>query len=189
MLAAALYYWLSEGQLVKQASSTQSFFNLEMYTGTTDCNPWYACLYQKSTGAEPTVSGLRCDCSDSAGRLSRMTRNPPFPEVVAQSNWCASAQSLQKYAETLPPLISAATAKAEFANVFNFFSSKASCAAVATATSISVLIGKRFQRACPESSRQPSRWCWWRDKAPPRRDRPRRQLLWPRPSPCLAQWE
>ena len=135
MLAAALYYWLSEGQLVKQASSTQSFFNLEMYTGTTDCNPWYACLYQKSTGAEPTVSGLRCDCSDSARQLSRMTRNPLFPEVVAQSNWCASAQSLQKYAETLPPLISAATAKAEFANVFNFFSSKASCAAVATATS------------------------------------------------------
>jgi hypothetical protein len=132
MLAAALYYWLSEGQLVKQASSTQSFFNLEMYTGTTDCNPWYACLYQKSTGAEPTVSGLRCDCSDSAGRLSRMTRNPPFPEVVAQSNWCASAQSLQKYAETLPPLISAATAKAEFANVFNFFSSKASCAPART---------------------------------------------------------
>jgi hypothetical protein len=44
---------------------------------------------------------------------------------------------LQKYAETLPPLILAATAKAEFANVFNFFSSKASCAAVATATSSS----------------------------------------------------
>jgi hypothetical protein len=137
MLAAILYYSISEGQLLKQASSTDSFFNLEMYTGTTDCKPWYACLYQKSTSAEPTVSALRCDCSDSAGQLSRMTRNPLFPDVVAHSNWCASAQSLQKYAETLPPLILAATTKAEFANVFNFFSSKASCAGVATATSSS----------------------------------------------------
>jgi hypothetical protein len=137
MLAAILYYSISEGQLVKQASSTDSFFNLEMYSGTADCKPWYACLYQKSTGTEPTVSALRCDCSHAAGKLIRMTRNPLFPEVVAQSNWCASAQSLQKYAETLPPLILAATAKAEFANVFNFFSSKASCAAVATATSSS----------------------------------------------------
>jgi len=137
MLAAILYYSISEGQLVKQASSTDSFFNLEMYSGTTECKPWYACLYQKSTGAEPTVSALRCDCSDSAGKLSRMTRNPLFPDVVAPSNWCASAHALQKYAETLPPLILAATAKAEVANVFNFFSSKASCAAVATATSIS----------------------------------------------------
>ncbi len=137
MLAAILYYSINEGQLLKQASSTDSFFNLEMYSGITDCNPWYACLYQKSTSAEPTVSGLRCDCSDAAGQLIRMTRYPLFPEVVAPSNWCASAHALQKYAETLPPLILAATAKAEVANVFNFFSSKASCAAVATATSSS----------------------------------------------------
>ena len=137
MLAAILFYSVSVSTLVKTASSSDDYFGLEMYAGTTDCSAWYSCLYQKSTSAKPTVTGLRCDCQEGAGKLIAMTQYPLAPAVTQPSDWCASAATLQQYAGTLPPIITATTATTESSNAFNFFSSTASCAGVATATSSS----------------------------------------------------
>ena len=137
MLAAILFYSVSVSTLVKTASSSDDYFGLEMYAGTTDCSAWHSCLYQKSTSAKPTVTGLRCDCQEGAGKLIAMTQYPLAPAVTQPSDWCASAASLQQYAGTLPPIITATTATTESSNAFNFFSSTASCAGVATATSSS----------------------------------------------------
>ena len=137
MLAAILFYSLNVSTIVRIASSTDDYFGLEMYAGTTDCSAGHSCLYQKSTSAKPTVTGLRCDCTEGAGKLVLMTQYPLAPAVTKYSDWCATAASLQQYAATLPAIITAATATTEMSNAFNFFSSQASCVGVATATSSS----------------------------------------------------
>jgi hypothetical protein len=137
MLAAILFYSVSVSTLVKTASSSDDYFGLEMYAGTTDCSAGHACLYQKSTSAKPTVTGLRCDCTEGAGKLILMTQYPLAPAVTKYSDWCATAASLLQYAGTLPAIITAATATTEMSNAYTFFSSQASCAGVATATSSS----------------------------------------------------
>ena len=134
MLAAIVFYSVSTASLVKTASNSADFFSLEMYQGTTDCSAWYSCLFQKSTSAEPTVSGLRCDCLSQAGQLSRMTQYPLLPNSVLPSDWCASTNDMEKFHDTLPQLTSSVSTQ-ESIRVLNFFSSQSSCASAPSATS------------------------------------------------------
>ena len=135
MLAAILFYSVSTASLVKTVHSSDSFFNLEMYQGTTDCSAWYSCLFQKSTGADPTVSGLRCDCLSQAGQLSRMTQYPLSPGSVLPSDWCASTNDMEKFHDTLPQLTTSSVSTQESIRVLNLFSSQSSCASAPSATS------------------------------------------------------
>ena len=137
MLAAVLFYSLQYSSLVKTTTSTDSFFGLEMYEGTTNCDEYYACLDKKSTANPPTVTGLRCDCKTQAGELSRMTRYPMSPGLVVESDWCASTNDLHKLQETLPALTSSVSTTQEPIKVVNLFSSKSSCAAAPSSTSSS----------------------------------------------------
>jgi hypothetical protein len=127
LLAAVLYYSLATAPLIKTATKSDEFFGLQMYQGTTDCGSWYSCLYQKSQGANPSVSGLSCECSSQAGKLSAMTQYPLSPNVVGHSDWCANTDLLEKFSQTLPPVISARSSNQEDSRVFNFFSSQSSC--------------------------------------------------------------
>jgi hypothetical protein len=98
-----------------------------MYQGTTDCSMWHACLYKKSQGANPTVSGLSCACSSQAGKLSAMTQFPMAPKPIEYSDWCENTDRLEKFAATLPPVQSARATTQEDIRAFNFFSSQATC--------------------------------------------------------------
>ena len=44
LLAATLYYSLAPTSLIKTAKSSEDFFGLEMYRGTTKCSEWYVKL-------------------------------------------------------------------------------------------------------------------------------------------------
>jgi hypothetical protein len=127
LLAAVLYYSLATAPLIKTATKNDEFFGLEMYQGTTDCGNWYSCLYQKSQGANPSVTGLSCDCSSQAGKLSSMTRFPLPPNAVGPSDWCVNADLLEKFSQTLPPVASVRGATQEDSRAFNFFSSQSAC--------------------------------------------------------------
>jgi hypothetical protein len=127
LLAAVLYYSLATAPLIKTATTNDDFFGLEMYQGTTDCGNWYSCLYQKSQGANPSVSGLSCECSSQAGKLSAMTQYPLAPNVIGPSDWCANTDLLEKFAQTLPPIQSVKGSTQEDSRAFNFFSSQSAC--------------------------------------------------------------
>jgi hypothetical protein len=135
LLAAVLYYSLATAPLIKTATKSDEFFGLEMYQGTTDCGNWYSCLYQKSQGANPSVSGLSCECSSQAGKLSAMTQYPLSPNVVGPSDWCVYTDLLEKYSQTLPSITSTRASTQEDSRAFNFFSSQSACNAAHTASS------------------------------------------------------
>lgn len=44
MLAATLYYSLAPTSVIKTAKSSDDFFGLDMYKGTTKCSEWYVKL-------------------------------------------------------------------------------------------------------------------------------------------------
>jgi hypothetical protein len=134
LLACTLFYSLQVSDFLKTASSSDSYFGLEMYQGTTNCDASYACLY-KTQGANPTVTGLVCQCSSQAGQLSRMTRYPLAPETVSFSGMCLTTLEMQKYMESnLPQLTDALLSTQEPVRAFNFFSSESACANAHTST-------------------------------------------------------
>ena len=140
LLAAILYYSLATAPLIKTATSSDDFFGLQMYEGTTDCSNWHACLYKKSQGANPTVSSLSCACTSQAGKLSSMTQFPSPPKPIEYSDWCENTDRLEKFAATQPAVQASRASNQEDIRAFNFFSSQSTCNAAHNASSTSEYI-------------------------------------------------
>ena len=130
-----MFYSLATTPLIKTAAMTDEFFGLEMYQGSTDCGNWYSCLYKKSQGTNPSITGLSCECSSQAGKLSAMTQYPLPPNMIGPSDWCAYTDLLEKFSQTLPSVMSTKESTQEDSRAFNFFGSQSSCNNAHTASS------------------------------------------------------